>query len=153
MGMSRQEAPCPHRVTIAGHGGGDFIFTCPLIGFSAQEHLRLGIGLVELGLRSGELVCFMSAARNLHDLLTQIPARDKLIVCGSPKYPKNNETADNIGYRSFDATSKPGTYADEALLGGKYYDVFIYHLCKAVHKLGKEWKHTDRGRNHTRREA
>jgi hypothetical protein len=49
------------------HGGGDFIFTSPLIGFSGQEHLRLGIGLVELGLRSGEWVCFESAARNLRE--------------------------------------------------------------------------------------
>jgi Caspase domain len=57
----------PSGGSIAGHGGGDFIFASPLIGFSGQEHLRLGIGLVELGLRSGEWVCFESAARNLRE--------------------------------------------------------------------------------------
>ena len=57
----------PSGGSIGGHGGGDFVFKSPLIGFSGQEHLRLGAGLVELGLRTGERVCFESAARNLRE--------------------------------------------------------------------------------------
>lgn len=57
----------PSGGSIGGHRGGDFIFTSPLIGFSSQEHLRLGVGLMDLGLRSGERVCFESAVRNLQD--------------------------------------------------------------------------------------
>ncbi len=67
----------PSGGSIVGHGGGDFIFTSPLIGFSGQEHFRLGAGLVELGLRSGETVCFESAVRNLrYALLLKQMARD-----------------------------------------------------------------------------
>ncbi len=59
----------PSGGSIQGHGGGDFVFTSPLIGFSGQEHIQLGIGLMKLGLRTGEASCFESAARNLREAL------------------------------------------------------------------------------------
>ena len=57
----------PSGGSIPGHGGGDFIFTSPLIGFSGQEHTRLGAGLMELGWRTGEDAAFEAAVRNLRE--------------------------------------------------------------------------------------
>jgi hypothetical protein len=59
----------PSGGSIAGHGGGDFIFTSPFIGFSAGEHFRLGRGLLHLGLATDNPVCYESAVRNLEDAL------------------------------------------------------------------------------------
>jgi len=60
----------PNGGSITGHCGGDFIFTSPFIAFSGQEHFRLGVGLVNLGLHFNEQMCFESAVRNLRDALT-----------------------------------------------------------------------------------
>ena len=59
----------PSGGSIAGHGGGDFVFTSPLIGFSGKEHLQLGENLLYMGLHSAESACFESAARNLAEAI------------------------------------------------------------------------------------